>query len=267
MRRRVIPAPRYPERVLVRLTGALLVALALLAAPSAGAAAKLSRTAQRIYDDYRSDAAIEPCAHTVAAYRRTLEEITPDIEEQSPAFRPAVEAALREREHSKRGCLSQDDEGSAQPAAPAPSGTSGSAKPAAPPASTPAPAAPRPRPAAPAPVHPAPTAAPTASPSPAPTTTPAPPVATPAPPAAAAAGPVLVDRPHHGTPPGLLIALGRPALALVAAALAALAARLGWGGERLAGARHAWGEAAYRASGTWADFVDWLRLGGGPHRL
>src|SRR3954469_12518901 len=145
MRRRVIPAPRYPERVLVRLTGAMLVALALLAAPSAGAAAKLSRTAQRVSDDHRPDAAIEPCAHTVAPYRRTLKEITPDIEEQSPAFRPAVEAALSERERSQRGCLSQGAQGSPKPAAPAPSGTSGSAKPATPPASTPAPAAPRPR--------------------------------------------------------------------------------------------------------------------------
>src|SRR4051795_10313527 len=109
MRRRVIPAPRYPERVLVRLTGALMVALALLAAPSAGAAKKLSRVAQQVYDDYRSDAAIEPCAHTVADYRRTLREITPGIEEQMPAFRPAVEAALRERE---RDCPSQGDQGS-----------------------------------------------------------------------------------------------------------------------------------------------------------
>jgi hypothetical protein len=130
----------------------------------------------------------------------------------------------------------------------------------------PAPAAPAPAPAAPAPAATAaPTAAPTASAAPAPTTTPVPPVPSATP--AEAAGPILVDRPHHGTPAGLLIALGLLALALVAAALAALAARLGWGGERVAGARHAWGEAAYRAGGTWADFVDWLGLGGGAHRL
>src|SRR4051794_6230909 len=274
-------SPRYPGRVLVRLTGALMVALALLAAPSAGAAEKLSRVAQRVYDDYRSDAAIEPCAHTVADYRRTLREITPDIEEQMPEFRPAVEAALRERERSKPGCPSQGDQGSAEPSAPASGGGTTPSKPVSPPAPTPAPA-PRAAPAAPpppaappaprvkpAPAAPAPTAAPTAAPTPsatpAPTTTPAPPVASATP--AEAAGPILVDRPHHGTPAGVLIALGLLALALVAAALAALAARFGWGGERFAGARHAWGEAAYRAGGTWADFVDWLRLGGGPHRL
>src|SRR3954451_24442301 len=118
MRRKVIPAPRYPERVLVRLTGALLVALALLAAPSAGAATSLSRAAQRVYDDYRNDAAIQPCDHTVADYRRTLREITPTIEEQWPAFRPAVEAALRERQRSKPGCASHGETSPAKSAPP-----------------------------------------------------------------------------------------------------------------------------------------------------
>src|SRR4051794_21070865 len=206
-------SPRYPGRVLVRLTGALMVTLALLAAPAAGAAGKLSRVAQRVYDDYRSDAAIQPCDHTVAEYRRTLREITPDMEEESPAFRPAVEAALAERERSKRACLDHGGQGSAHPSAPAgggSGGTAGTAKPASPPAPTPAPVAPpqaKPAPPqakpAPAPAQPAPTAAPA---TPAPAASPPPPVATPAP--AAPAAPVLVDRPHHGTPTGLLIALG-----------------------------------------------------------
>jgi outer membrane biosynthesis protein TonB len=248
--------------VLVRLTGALLVALALLAAPSAGAATKLSRAARQVLDDYRSDAAISPCEHTVADFRTTLRELTPKLEEETPAFRPAVEAALRERQQSKRACLNGGGSSSkTTPAAPAPS--TGTAKPVSPPAPA-APASPAPAHAQPAPAAPAPSAVPTASATPAPTTAP-PPAASPAP--AAPADPVLVNRPHHGTPAGLLIALGLLALGLLAAALAALAARFGWGGERLAGARHAWGEAAYRAAGTWADFVDWLRLGGGPHRL
>src|SRR5687767_4971962 len=105
MRPGVIPARRYASSVLVRLTGGLVLALALLTALPAGAAAKLSPEAQRVYDDYRSDAAIGFCEHTVAAYRKTLREITPDVEEETPAFRPAVEAALRERERSRRGCL------------------------------------------------------------------------------------------------------------------------------------------------------------------
>ena len=86
-----------------------------------------------------------------------------------------------------------------------------------------------------------------------------------APPAATA--PTLLDHPHEGTPAGLLIALGLLALIALLAALALLAGRSGWGEERLAGPRHAWGEASYRASATWADFLDWMRLGRGPHRL
>jgi hypothetical protein len=84
---------------------------------------------------------------------------------------------------------------------------------------------------------------------------------------AAPSGPVLVDHPHKGTPMGLAIALGLLALAALLGLLALAAHRFGWGEERLAGPRHAWGEAAYRTGATWADFVDWIRLGRGPHRL
>ena len=78
---------------------------------------------------------------------------------------------------------------------------------------------------------------------------------------APAAAPVLVDRPHEGTPVGLLVALGLLALTLLFVLLALAARRFGWGEERFAGVRHAWGEAAYRAGGTWGDFLDWVRLG------
>jgi outer membrane biosynthesis protein TonB len=238
--------------VSVRLTGALVAALALLAALPAVAAADLSKGAQRVYDDYRSDAAIRPCDHSVKTYKRTLRQITPDIEEETPAFRPAVEAALRERQ--KQECAApgddQQDQGNATP------GTTAPPAPAAP-APTPAPAKPA-QPAKPAlPAKPAPTAqapAPTATPTPAPTVAPAAPVASPTP--APASAPVLLDRPHEGTPTGLLIALGLLALSLLAALLAFAGRHL----DRFAGARHAWGEAAYRAGGTWADFLDWARM-------
>jgi hypothetical protein len=239
--------------VSVRLTGALVAALALLAALPAVAAAELSPGAQRVYDDYRSDAAIRPCDHSVKLYRRTLREVTPDIEEETPAFRPAVEAALREREKGAGNCAApgdeaegQDETGGAAPVAP----------PAQPPSAKPAPAPAKPPAAAPAQPQPS-----TGQPAPAvtPTATVAPPPVTSSAPAPAA-DPVLVDRPHEGTPVGLLIALGLLALALLAVLLALAARRFGWGEERLAGTRHAWGEAAYRAGGTWGDFVDWVRL-------
>jgi hypothetical protein len=251
--------------VFVRLTGVLLAALALAVALPAVAAAALSRPAQKIYDDYRSDAAIVVCDHTVAAYRRTLREITPDIEEESPAFRPAVEAALQDRREGKKGC----DEGPAgssggsegavggSPSGGSGSGGSGSRAPVAPVA----PVAPKvPAPVKPVPVKPAPAAPPpTARATPAPTVAPAPPVTSSAPPPASE--PVLLSHPHQGTPVGLLIALGLLGVALLLGLLAVASNRFGWGGERLAGARHAWGEAAYRASGTWGDFLDWVRLG------
>ncbi|MDP9294522.1 MAG: hypothetical protein M3O90_08895, partial [Actinomycetota bacterium] len=85
--------------MLARLIGGPSVALALLAALPAIAGAALTRDAQRVYDDYRSDGAVSPCRHTVDVYRTTLKEITPGIEEESPAFRPAAEAALEAREH------------------------------------------------------------------------------------------------------------------------------------------------------------------------
>jgi hypothetical protein len=66
---------------------------------------------------------------------------------------------------------------------------------------------------------------------------------------------VLVDQPYEGTPVGLLIALAVLALGLLLTLLLLAARRF----DRFAGARHAWGEAAYRAGGTWADFVDWVR--------
>jgi hypothetical protein len=253
------------------MTGVLVVACALLTALPAGAVATLSRDAQKVYDDYRSDAAIQPCEHTVAVYRRTLREITPAIEEEAPAFRPAVEAALRERNDGRRSCLEQDSP--TQPGTSGAGSAGGSAGGSTPPAAEPAPSTPSKAPpasappsganGAPAPGNTAP--APQGTATPAPTVAPAPPVTSSAPPAPAEVG--LLDRPHEGTPLGLLIALGLLALSALLVALALLARRFGWGEERFAGSRHAWGEASYRASATWADFVDWIRLGRGPHRL
>jgi outer membrane biosynthesis protein TonB len=246
--------------VSVRLTGALVAALALLAVLPSVAAADLSRGAQRVYDDYRNDAALTPCDHSIKAYRRTLREITPDIEEETPAFRPAVEAALRERE-SKQPCTTPGSGEQDQNAAPAAPGGSSGSTPVSPPASVqpaqPAPAQPA-KPAKPVqPIQPAPAqpAKPAPAATPTPTVAPAAPVTNSAP--APASAPVLLDRPHHGTPVGLLIALGLLALCLLAIPLALLASRF----DRFAGARHAWGEAAYRAGGTWTDFLDWARAG------
>ena len=57
----------------------------------------------------------------------------------------------------------------------------------------------------------------------------------------------------------VLIVVG--ALVVLAWLLYFLGRWMGWDGRRLAGARQDVDEAAYRASGTWSDFRDWLRLG------
>jgi hypothetical protein len=240
--------------VSVRLTGALVAAFALLLVASAAAADGLSPAAQKVLDDYRADAAIAPCDHSVKTYRRTLREITPDIEEQTPAFRPAVEAALRDRQRGKRGCLgpggeAQQNAGSGETAPATPPATPPAAQPAQP--AQPAPAAPA-KPAPATPVQP-PAQTPAATATPTPTAAPAAPVTSSAP--AGASAPQLVDRPHEGTPAGLWVALALLVLSLLAALLA-FALR---DAERFAGWRHAWGEAAFRAGGTWGDFRDWVR--------
>jgi hypothetical protein len=86
------------------------------------------------------------------------------------------------------------------------------------------------------------------------------PTATPVPVAPAPTEPQLAVTSPPGDPnlllPALLLAAALIGLALLGAS--ALAARRG---GRLAGWGHAWREAAYRTTGAWGDFSDWLRLG------
>jgi hypothetical protein len=249
--------------VIARLTGALIASLVLLAAPTAMAAGALERDAQRVYDDYRSDGRIDPCRHTVGVYRDTLKQIDAAIEEESPAFKPATEAALEARENQPCDGDEPAASGTGSAGTTAAPGTPGSTAPdvgaadgAIAPTDGAAPVAPEDQAAGDGGAAPA---AP-AEPSTGGATAPAAPAA-PAPPPPGSLEQVMVNRPYEGTPLGLLIAGALLACAL-AAWLAALAARrFGWGEERLAGARHAWGEASFRAGGTWGDFLDWVRLG------
>jgi hypothetical protein len=92
------------------------------------------------------------------------------------------------------------------------------------------------------------------------TVTPAPPAATPAPTAAPPTeAQVVVTRPR--THPSLVIPLILAALALAGLGAAGGSAALGSRVPRFAALGHAWREAAFRATGTWGDFADWLRLG------
>jgi hypothetical protein len=226
---------------------AVLAALAILAlGPAAAPAAdELPKDVQSVVDDFRADGEITPCKHTVQALERTSQLAPSDIAQYSPDFPAAVDAALEERRHEDCGAAKSSESAAAGAgAAPAPTASPGAGG-----AVTPAPAH--------GPKLPQATASPTPQPTPAAT----PPPATPAP-APTPAEPTYTTVAHEDPfPVGLWILAGLLVLSLLAWLVLALLGRTGWGEERLAGPRHAWSEARYRAGGVWSDFTDWLRLG------
>jgi hypothetical protein len=242
MRRAVIAEAPSILAAVLRLF-AVLAALAILAlGPAAALAAdELPDDVQSVVDDFRADGEITPCKHTVQALERTSQLAPSDIAQYSPDFPAAVDAALEARKNDD--CASAT--ATPTPAAGAAPGATGTPPPGAG-AATPAPSG---------------SATPAATPSATPQATPA---ATPPPaaPAATPAEPTYTTVAHNDPfPLGLWILVGLLALSLLAWLVLALLGRTGWGEERLAGPRHAWAEARYRADGVWNDFTDWLRLG------
>lgn len=65
----------------------------------------------------------------------------------------------------------------------------------------------------------------------------------------------------RSTRPLVLGAIALGALLLLALLTWGWARLRGWDSQWSARARHAWGEAGYRVTTTWAEFTDWLRLG------
>jgi hypothetical protein len=231
------------------------------------------KVVRRIYRDFEKDGRIAACDHTPKALKLTLDSISDEYEQDYPDFKDAVKAAIRANKQQKCDVV----------ATPTPTATA-----------TPAPTSTAPT----TPSTPLPTSTPFPSPSSTPesgsipglggsfdngggkgkgsspkggaTPTPGPgegaipegtPQPTPSPtPAAGPLPPKLVVTRASAEPnlflPGTM--LGISLLGLLFAALSALAARRS---GRLAGVGHAWREAAFRASGAWAEFKDWLRLG------
>lgn len=207
-----------------------------------------------VYKDFQKDGVVDACKFSAAQLKEAREKITPDIEQYAPDFPAAVTLALESRTNGNcakkpaAGGGTKEDSGAA--VAPSTGGDSGSAAPStgssagAPVASgTPAPAA---------------TAqAQTPQPNPAP-----------APAAAAADGAIkqaALAEPTSGRSDGLpaaVVGLGALAGFLAVPAIAWLIARaLAWEPRSWPRVRHAWQEAGWRMSGTWADFTDWVRLG------
>jgi hypothetical protein len=227
---------------------------------------------KRVYRDYEKDGRVDACEHSRTALKRTLESINDEYDAAFPDFREAVRAALKDYKQENERCAREEAEAEATPtptptstptptpaptAAPTTSPPSSDGGSAAPPppvspgsgggggdkggAKPPPEKAPPPSEGDVSPVQPSPTPSPTATPAGPPETR------------------LVVTRPgDRGSllVPALLLAAALVGLALTGAS--ALAARRG---GRLAGWGHAWREAAYRATGAWGDFGDWLRLG------
>lgn len=214
-----------------RIAGLLAAALLLTAA---AVPARADQAYQRVAGAYgQAGGHLDPCAFTTAQLEAALRGIPPALRTTVPALRSAIEGAIVAR---KRGdCKGvRPEERSTGGAAPGTVPRVTTTPPAASQPATPAPAATTPSTPAPAATNPATT--------------------TPAQPAAAPAGD---DR--RTALVIALIAIG--ALLLAALALWGTARSRGWDPGWVARTRHAWGEAGFRTTSTWAEFTDWLRLG------
>lgn len=255
--------------MIARLTGMCAVASVVLFAGPAVAGAAVAPNVKRVLADYRDDGRIDPCNHSAKDLRDTLKAVTAGTEQYAPDFPAAVEAALEAR--TEEGCDDQEETGNEAPDG---DGAGGAGTP---PAASATPSA---------------SPAPTASPTPAASSTPSSPSS---PSSTAPTAPSVPSQPvpEAPAPPGAGITPGVPppadnrpdvvltrpvpqsvaddmplivlaallAASLLAGLLLLAMQRFGWGEHRLAGARHAWGEAGYRTGGTWQDFKDWVRFG------
>jgi hypothetical protein len=232
------------------------------------------KAVRRIYRDFERDGRIDDCDHTLRALKRARRSISDTYKEEFPDFRDALTAAIER--HNDGDCEEQEqqlEDRNSDPtptpsatSTPAPGGTG--TTPAPPPPPTTSPTTPdsgslpdfgsggsgdsgdsggQVNPLPEQPEAPGEDAIPegTASPTPAPQATPTP-------------TPRLIVTRAAASPdmfvPGALLAVAL--LGLLIAALSALFAKRS---GRLAGVGHAWREAAWRTSGAWSDFSDWLR--------
>jgi hypothetical protein len=259
------------EGVKLRFAGGLaaLIALVVVAAPawSQTGGTERSKAVKKVYRDYRDDGVIEACDHTKKALQKTLDDLPPEADVDTPDLRPALEAAIEQ--------VKADD---CPEPTPTPSPTPSATPAPAPPTTTPAPApddslgSVTPPPPPPpggndgggggnppsskdvTPLDPSVTPVPEATPPAA-----APPPAEPSGPAATPS-PVYVNA-DDAMPTSLIVLAGLLALVALLALLYAALSRLGWGDRRLARIRRNWREARFRAGGTWGDFADWMRVG------
>ena len=222
----------------MRRVRALLAALLVLAvvSPTLPAAHAADGELQRLVEIYRATGVVDPCSASPAALRSALGELSPALEAYAPGLRDRLQRALdlRTTGSCTRAAQAAKRAETVQQAAPAPTATEAA--------------------------DPGPGQA-----TPAVTTT------TPQPPAVPQANAALADdavrraSARTASDAGVPLVLWLLAALLLVGALAYLVARLvaanAEEGGRLDRSRHARSEAGWRASGAWADFTDWLRLG------
>jgi hypothetical protein len=207
--------------------GLAVLALGLVTAPAAHADAF-----DRIFHEYQKTGKINPCHFSQHDLDKAQGQVPNDIEAYAPDFPDALQAAAEQR--ASGGC------GKTAPAAAAPGV----------PAATP------------------PAGSPPAAGTPAPATT----TGTPAPPgdpqpAAPAADDAIsraaaTTRDSDAGAPAPVVALGVIGALLLLGGLGyGLSRWLAWEPRWATRMRHATGEAGWRASATWAEFTDWVRLG------
>ncbi len=173
-----------------------------------------------VFADYQKDGEIDACAYTEAELNEAKRDIPNDIDQYAPEFPARLDAAIEQRESGT--CAGGTTAPSTTPA--------------------PAPGATVPGTTTPATTPPAQTTPPPATTQPGTTT--------------GAATPARDDGDDDAALVALIVAGG---LLLLGAAVWALFRLFAWEPRWLLGARHAVGEAGWRASGAWADFTDWLR--------
>jgi hypothetical protein len=208
--------------------------LPLAAAPAAHASAF-----DRVFTAYQKTGTIDPCAFNDATLTKAKNQVPNDIEAYAPDFPNALQAAIEAR----AGGACKTGAGGT-PGTPGATGAPGAGATPGTPGGSAAPAAPAPAGAT---VTPGPTPEPTAAPA--------------ASDQAIARTARLVRDSNAGTP-APVVALGVLGLLLALGGLVyGLAHWLAWDPRWSRSARHALGEAGWRAGNTWSEFTDWVRLG------
>lgn len=223
-------------RLRTRIRRVLALALVLLLAPSAVAWADRA-TFDRVSDAYANNAGqLEPCWFSQADLESALAGIPPEFESVVPDLRRAIQTGIAA--HRGGDCRGIAPTGGPAAAATPPPTTTPTTP------TTPA-ATPGTQTGAVAPPATTPSATPPAATPQQVTTTPG----------------VQQPATKRSTRPLVLGAIALGALLLLALLAWAWARLRGWDSQWSARVRHAWGEAGYRVTTTWAEFTDWLRLG------